>query len=224
MQYVVIGLAAAVSGYAIYRNWRKIVRLFRGKKVAVLGKRGVGKSRLIEYLTNGTVHATEKYKQTLAPVEAKGRKFDIRDLQLKLRETLEVPGSTDAYKVWKDLFDDSDLVFYLFRVDQIRKNDAEAVQRIVEDTKQIRQWIDEKKRDCPTVIIIGTFCDQDPEYMEQTPSTIGNYQDRFMKTDVIKTAVRYLNAEWWILGSMLNLESTEDLAYRVFDAAKSLRK
>ncbi len=223
MYYWIIGGAiAALSGYAVYRNWRKIVSLLKGKKIAVLGSAGVGKTQLITFLSSGTI--TEDYIQTLAPTAVKGRKFDLRELSLRFRETIDVPGGQVAYGIWKELFDDADLVFYLFRVDKIKVGDTETIKRIQQDAKQIRQWIDEKKRNPPTVLAIGTFCDKDSEYRYLTPSTRGNYQDNFMRMDVIKQVVRYINAEWWILGSMENLRNTEDLAYRLFNTIKTLRK
>ncbi len=216
------GAIAVVSGYAIYRNWRKIVSLLKGKKVAVLGAQGVGKTHLITFLTSGVI--TEDYIQTLAPTAVRGRKFDLRELSLRLRETIDVPGGQVAYGVWKDLFDDADLVFYLFRVDKIKSGNPDTIRRIQQDTKQIRQWIDEKKRNPPTVIAIGTFCDFDPEYRNLTLSTKGNYQESFLRLDVIKQVVRNINAEWWVLGSMENRINTEDLAYRLFNTIKALRK
>lgn len=216
------GAIALASGYAIYRNWRKIVSLLKGKKIAVLGAQGVGKTHLITFLTSGVI--TEEYIQTLAPTSVQGRKFDLRELSLKFRETIDVPGGQVAYAVWKDLFDDADLVFYLFRVDKIKSGDPETIRRIQQDTRQIRQWIDEKKRDHPTVIAIGTFCDFDPDYRSLTLSTKGNYQESFMRLDVIRQVVRNINAEWWVLGSMENIINTEDLAYRLFNTIKALRK
>lgn len=231
MIYVPYGLglvAVAIAIYAIYRNWRKIVSLLKGKKIAVLGALGVGKTSLIRFLSTRTI--TGVYIPTLGAEPVKGVKLNLRDLQLKFRETSDVSGSDLAYGLWEDLFNDADLVFYLFRVDQVKSGNTETIMRILQDAKQIRQWIDGKKKDSPTVLAIGTFCDLDPEYKNLSPSSMGRYQDGFMRLEVMREIVRYIDAKWWVLGSMKDADNpddsrnAEDLAYRIFNTLKGLRK
>lgn len=230
MSYVPYGLgiaAAAIAIYAIYRNWRKIVSLLRGKKIAVLGALGVGKTSLIRFLSTRTI--TGVYVPTLGAEPVKGLKLNLRDLQLKFRETSDVSGSDLAYGLWEELFNDADLVFYLFRVDQVKSGNVETRARILQDAKQIRQWIDGKKKDIPTVLAVGTFCDLDPEYIPN-PSSMGKYQDGFMRLEIMREIVRYIDAKWWVLGSMKDADNpedsrnAEDLAYRIFNTLKGLRK
>lgn len=220
LYYWIVG--TVVGGVLITLNWRGIVRVLKGKKVAVLGERGVGKTHLTKFLSEGSI--SQEYFQTLAPTKISGRRFDLRELKLKLRETIDVPGDEVAYGVWKNLFDDADLVFYVFRVDKIKSGDLNTINRIKKDAKQIRLWIEEKKRNFPTVLAIGTFCDYDPEYIRLTPANFGTYQSNFLQLDVMKQVVQNINAEWWVLGSMKDIQSTELLAYRIFKSIQGLKK
>lgn len=219
--YVAGSLVALATGFIVVQNWRKIVRLLKGKKIAVLGSRGVGKTHMITFLSTGSV--PQEYFQTLAPTKIIGRKFNLGDLDFRFQETIDVPGDQAAYGVWKKLFDDADLVFYLFRVDKIKNGDISEINRVTKDAKQIKLWIEEKKKDHPVVLLIGTFCDKDPEYKESSHSTKGTYQDRFMELTKVKQIIHYINPEWWVLGSMESLESTEELAVQILMTIQGLK-
>jgi len=216
------GLFALATSIIIARNWKKIVRLLKGKQIAVLGARGVGKTHLITFLSKGSI--PREYFQTLAPAKVSGRTFYLGDLKLQFRETIDVPGDQAAYGIWKKMFNEADLVFYLFRADKIKLGDVSEISRIKKDAEQIKLWMNDKKKDYPTVLLIGTFCDKDPEYISLTPSTRGTYQDKFMKLERVKQIVNFVNPEWWIFGSMENLQSTEEIAARIFKAIQALRR
>ena len=57
-----IAVVTALVGTTIVK-WDAIVIALQGKKLAVLGERGVGKTHLISFLTSGSLPA--EYKQTL---------------------------------------------------------------------------------------------------------------------------------------------------------------
>ena len=232
MNYVPYAIGAIFGGiaiYGIYSNWRNIVAQVKGKKIAVLGAHGVGKTCLIKFLTEGTI--TAEYIQTLTPIPIKATKLDLRELHLRFRETIDVSGSISGsalvYGEWKEVFDDADIVLYLFRVDEIKKGKPETIKGILQDAKQIKQWEDDlnnRKRALPIVVVVGTFCDKDPEYNNCVPSTFGNYQDNFMSLSIVQQLLRHIDAKRWILGSMANSLNTEALAYRLFNTIKTLRR
>jgi hypothetical protein len=86
---ILIGLAALLAGGAAL-NWDAVLMAWKGKRLAVLGARGVGKTHLIKFLTSGTIPA--EYKQTVAPEKASARRFALGDLDLKVKDTLDVSG------------------------------------------------------------------------------------------------------------------------------------
>src|SRR5688500_16048996 len=104
-----IGVASLLIGTAA--GWDDIVLMLKGKKFAVLGARRVGKTSLTTFLSSGSIPA--EYEQTLAPKKASARRFPLKDLDLKVKDTLEVSGDKAAYAEWKELHDQSHVVLYL---------------------------------------------------------------------------------------------------------------
>jgi GTPase SAR1 family protein len=213
---IVIGLGA-LFGTVIYINWDKIVIALYGKKIAVLGERAVGKTHLITFLTTGSV--PEQYKQTVRPETASERRFQLEKLDLKIKETRDLSGSDAAYAEWKSLFDESDIVLYLLRVDKLMSGDAYAEARVRKDMKHIGAWLAERNPR-PQFFIVGTHCDlTDPDFTKLPNNKVGEYADKVSRLPAIEDAVRRggggQNAKI-ILGSMKSLPETEALVYRLF--------
>ena len=61
---IVIALTVGFAGGAVASsNWENITYALKGKKIAVLGARAVGKTTLLTYMEKGIL--MERYKQTL---------------------------------------------------------------------------------------------------------------------------------------------------------------
>ncbi len=222
---VVIVLAATAATAAIVLNWDKIVTQLKGKKIAILGARGVGKTTLISFLTTGCV--PESSKQTIRSGNAKGRRFSLRELDLKIKDTRDLPGGPDAYAEWKELFDEADLVFYLLRIDKLVESDAEAENRVRRDMKQIESWLKELKdqRPLPRLFIIGTHGDlANPDLTTLPENEQGNYQDRIRALPIIQECVQRAGGSHntkVVLGSMKSKEETEALVFGIFSQVES---
>src|SRR5262249_21203756 len=93
--WIGIGVVSLLVGTTIAVKWDDIVVALKGKKLAVLGARGVGKTHLITFLSSGSIPA--EYKQTIAPQKASSRRFQLKDLDLKMKDTLDVSGDKAAY-------------------------------------------------------------------------------------------------------------------------------
>ncbi len=52
---ILIGLGLLIGGTAIALSWDDIVISLKGKKLAVLGARGVGKTHLLKFLSTGSI-------------------------------------------------------------------------------------------------------------------------------------------------------------------------
>jgi hypothetical protein len=63
------------AGMAALR-WNEIVMVWKGKRLAVLGERGVGKTHLVKFLSTGSI--PEEYKQTVLPEKAGARRFKLK--------------------------------------------------------------------------------------------------------------------------------------------------
>jgi GTPase SAR1 family protein len=123
---VIATLAALAGGTAL--NWNRVIIAVKGKKLAVLGARAVGKTHLLTFLRSGEIPT--EYKQTATAQKVPSERRQLKDLELILKETLDLPGGQRHYREWKQLYRESDLVLYLFRVDKIVARDREIEERI----------------------------------------------------------------------------------------------
>jgi energy-coupling factor transporter ATP-binding protein EcfA2 len=213
---VVIGVASLLVGTSIALKWDDIVIALKGNRLAVLGARGVGKTHLVKFLTTGSIPA--EYKQTVAPEKASARRFQLKDLDLKVRDTLDVSGDKAAYAEWKELHDQADIVFYLLRADRLIAREVEVEARVRDDLRHISGWV-QASQQRPRFFIIGTHCDFDTEFVSLSKDKIGDYVDKFRRLPIVSELVaRGGGAQQAkvVLGSMKTLEETEALVYQIF--------
>lgn len=213
---IIIAVAALATG-AVALNWDKIVIAYKGKKLAVLGERRVGKTVLINFLTEGTI--PEKYEQTIAKEKTVARRFKLKDLSLSIKASNDVPGSQDDYAVWQSITDDADIVLYLLRIDKLMKGDKRTEKRVEDDMWQIGHWLQENPKDDP-FFIIGTHCDlTKPDLTKLPEDQIGDYKDRINKMPIIKKIVQLgggRNKVRVVLGSLKWKRDTEKLVFQIF--------
>lgn len=213
---IAIAAVLAVIGTTIAVQWDQIVVAFKGKRLAVLGARGVGKTHLIRFLASGSIPA--EYKQTVAPEKASARRFQLKDLDLKVRDTLDVSGDKAAYAEWKELHDKADVVFYLLRADRLIAGDPEVESRVRDDLRHVGGWLDAHKSR-PRFFIIGTHCDFDGEFTALSADRLGDYMDKFRKLPIVAELVARAGGAQQakvVLGSMKSLQDTEMLVYQIF--------
>jgi len=213
---IVVGVVSLLVGTTIAVKWDDIVVALKGKRLAVLGARGVGKTHLIKFLTSGSIPS--EYKQTVAPEKAKAKRFQLKDLDLKVKDTLDVSGDKAAYAEWKELHDQADVVFYLLRADRLIAGDAHVERRVRDDLRHIGGWL-EARAPRPRFFIIGTHCDFDSEFVGLSADKIGDYVDKFRKLPIVSELVaRGGGAQQAkvVLGSMKSVQDTEALVYQIF--------
>jgi len=208
------------GGTATWVYWDEILVSWEGKKVAVLGSRAVGKTCLIKFLSEGTI--PESYVQTVASKKTKPRRFNLEDLDLKIKESLDVSGSKDAYALWKEIVSKADIVMYLMRADRLIAGDVDVEKRIKADLNHISEWMEERSPR-PDLFLIGTHCDLDQEYNTLTEDKVGDYQDRFSKLPIMRDLICRCGGKELskiILGSLKTQDKTEKLVYYIFSQAK----
>lgn len=214
---IAIAAVLAVIGTTIaVVQWDQIVVALKGKRLAVLGARGVGKTHLIKFLASGSIPS--EYKQTVAPEKASARRFQLKDLDLKVKDTLDVSGDKAAYAEWKELHDKADVVFYLLRADRLIAGDPAVELRVRDDLRHISGWLEARKTR-PRFFIIGTHCDYDGEFTALSADRLGDYVDKFRKLPIVAELVARAGGAQQakvVLGSMKSLEDTEMLVYQIF--------
>lgn len=211
---IVVAICSGLATVAL--NWDNIVIAFKGKKLAVLGARHTGKTHLIQFLTSGSIPSN--YGQTTAPDKTPKRRFQLRDLSLNLKESLDVGGDVANYAEWKDLIDKADAVFYLLRADKLLAGERETEARVRADMKHVEVWLESLKQR-PQFFIVGTHCDHDPEFYSISADRLGDYVDKFRRIPAVVEIVARAGGSGKakvILGSMKTIENTEALVYQIF--------
>ena len=119
----------------------------KGKKFAVLGERKAGKTVLVNFLTKGTF--SKEYAQTLLPKKTDSNHFKLEDLELKVEESVDVPGVDYYFDRWEDITKKADIVLYLLRADKLRAGDKPTEERVKTDMGQIGRWMKENSKEYP---------------------------------------------------------------------------
>ncbi len=210
-----LGVVALLAGTAAVK-WDDIVIAFKGKRLAVLGARNVGKTHLVTFLSTGSIPAD--YKQTAFVEKTGSRRFQLRELDLKVKDSLDVAGDKSSYAEWKELHDQADVVFYLLRADRLIARDREVENRVRDDLRHISGWL-EARSPRPPLFIIGTHCDLDPGFRDTPPDKLGDFSDGFRKLPIVMELVYRAGGAQQVkvvLGSMKTVQDTEALVYRVF--------
>jgi len=214
--WIAVAVVTVLTGTTIAVKWDEIQVKLKGKRLAVLGSRGVGKTHLVKFLSTGSIPA--EYKQTVAPEKASSRRFQLQELDLKLKDSLDVSGDKAAYGQWKELHDQADIVFYLLRADQLIAGDRDVEERVRNDLKHIGEWL-MARNPHPSFFIIGTHCDLDAEFRSTSANKIGDYVDKFRRLPIVHELVARAGGEQQakvVLGSMKAVQDTEALVYQIF--------
>lgn len=206
---VAVGTVGLVALGAILEYWE-------GKRIAILGPRGVGKTALAKFLEDETI--TEQYNPNARAETRKCRTLALKDLKIEIEESYDVHGTDEAYDVWKKLTQKADVVFYLFRTDKLIKGDADTEKRLLKDMKHIIDWLSERDPR-PDLFLIGTHCDRVREYHRKKPEAKVAYLESFMKRPDIRNLVRRADGAKHVtvlLGITNTQEEIESLVYNIF--------
>lgn len=209
---LLIGASAATIAW----KWEDIEIALKGKKIAVLGARRVGKTTLLTYMSQGILIDT--YVQTLKGQEVQRKRMKLGDLDIKLKKTNDISGSTDAYVKWKELFSESDLILYIVRTDQLLNRDSDTENRVDADLRQIQSWI--KVSDKKQFFIVGNHWDSDPDFKNLKPDNLGDYADRFKALPVVRIMIQRaggLSKVKVVLGSLKSKDKADRLITEIFE-------
>lgn len=208
----VVAVATAL-GFGIPLVLKRFGEKADGKTITILGRQEVGKSTLLHFLSKGKIPD----RRTLTPDPLPGETFTL-DIQGK-GEVLftvpkDLPGHTEpAYKDWKNGFQSSDYVWYLFRSDLIAAGDPAEVKLVKEHLDHLVDWyvdLREKKSATPKVILVGVFADLDPSYSDN-----GAFENTVKATEVVKQNAVKLGKADIVIGSQVSIGAAEKLVERI---------
>lgn len=150
---IILGaMAATAIGSSAYYLWDKWTR----KTIVILGRQATGKTTLITYLQTAKI---EKAPQVTAHFEdiqqTETKHLQNLGLEISLQETLR-DYSGDG-KWTKEIIDKTEILLYLFRVDEWYNDPSHIEKQIEEDLKNISAHLN--KKEIP-IFFIGSHFDK----------------------------------------------------------------
>ncbi len=224
-QYILYAILAALGIWGVTKlikiSWEVLRKLLYGKRIVILGAHAVGKTHLIQFLTKETIPL--EYELTIDPTREKGRKlkvsdqtFKLSDLDLKIDDIIDFSGGEDWYPLWKEQFDKADIVFYLFKANDYFSGEKSTQNRVHQDLGQIDIWFKENMSHKPVYFLVGTHCDFISGYLEIPLKNRASFSDKLIQTAAARNLKLHVDAPRILLGSMEDLQNTEELVYRLF--------
>ena len=170
---------------------------------------------MIKFLTEGSI--PEEYEATNDPQRVSGRRFQLKDLELAIQDTIDVPGRRNID--WEKIIKDADIVMYLLRVDRLMEGHRPTESRVQKDIGQIKRWLDANPKKFP-LFVIGTHCDlTDPDLTTLSLDQIGDYEDKVREMAIFRHIELLGGGESKVtlmLGSLKSEATTEALVHRLF--------
>lgn len=210
-----LGLLGAIGVAAYVLNFKSVT----GKKLAILGAQGTGKTTLATFLTSGEI--PEDYEQTTRSKKIKSS-VKMADLKIEIQDIEDLPGSKEAYRDWKRVFMESDIVIYIIDAHKVTEsNDRKYIARIENDAAHIRDWILEAKQSGheKKIFLLNTHCDLLSSYAGIKPSNRGDFYDTLRKNPNINKVSSFLNAANTLSvysGSLKSVNDCRDLTIDMF--------
>ncbi|MDD5268985.1 MAG: GTPase domain-containing protein [Methylococcales bacterium] len=140
---------------------------FIGKRLAVLGPRNVGKTRILNFLTKGELPKVGKEKATVfEPTQS--NIYEYNKTRFVLKKTHDVGGGSELYgfnkevsSQWKSIISKCDVVIFIFRCDWVSNPSLYEAQcaTMLDEITKIANYFDHFYRRSKPVILVGTFLD-----------------------------------------------------------------
>ena len=161
-----------ISGYIVIRM---IIKYFSQKRICILGERRVGKTMLFDFLSTGIIHG--QYNPTTHTIGVKGRSITLKNLNLRIADSLDVTGNPDGWGDWEKSYKKADYIIYMFRADLVFPSSLE---HIVNSFKENLKKDSEKygKKFSQFIQLFNGYLDSKPEQSKRLRknSTTGTIQ------------------------------------------------
>lgn len=223
--------AFLTSGTAIIVFIDELYKYFFKNKIAIIGERATGKTKLWEFLSKGVI--SKDYLQTQSAEKVRVKNLNLEDLKLKLKKfQIDVPGGWDFVEIWFNLARESDFVFFLFRLPCIYNSEdscrlscpfknmllCDGRKDYIKKMEIVLRKIKENNLVNKTVLV-GTFADYVNDFIElERNGKEGNFYEKFVKS--LDYNFSNLIKDFKIVfGSLKDTNSTEKLTVKIFKKA-----
>ncbi|QCG92718.1 hypothetical protein E6C67_02040 [Azospirillum sp. TSA2s] len=219
-QYIAAGvgtLLVLAAGKKIIENWQKVEKELKGKRIAVLGPRASGKTTIIKFLLKGEL--SEEYIATPKPEKYSGKTFRLQELELKIEDTMDVPGDIQSHDDWERLYRDADVACYLIDASKIHRGDSAYEKTVLSEMRHIGEWFDDRKDSPPHFFLIATHCDLISEYASLPHGGKTEFTDAFWKKPAVQNLINHGRGSKnvkCVAGSLKDRDGTERLVSDIF--------
>ncbi len=101
-----VAVATLITGLTAKTYYSRL----SGKRLAILGARGTGKTTLYNFLTGGELTGATAVQTTKANL------YKLNDLSLNIKQGVDIGGSQDFRDRWVSIMKDSDYIFYMIDI------------------------------------------------------------------------------------------------------------
>ena len=167
---VLIGLGVLVTGAFAVANWdewfssssqaEEFHTKADGKKIAILGRRETGKSRIFELLTTGKIDITKTYEQTRTfnAISETHVKIVDANIDFVMVNSADLGGSERSYSDWLKQAKDADFILYLINAKDLMENKAGFKENIKKDMQMINEIV--RNNEVSKVFLVTTHSDE----------------------------------------------------------------
>ena len=155
--------------------------MWSGKRITVLGGRGVGKTTFLHYLKTQKIKSSseqthiENYQSMTVKVD---------NISLHIKEGQDVGGSQSQHGEWRKQIQEADILFYLMDISKILAKDKRYIDNVKKDITAIQGEI-EKRQDKIAVFLIANHADKCDEYT----SNLAKFEEKVNKNQTVETVV-----------------------------------
>ncbi len=200
--------------------WNEIITALKGKKIAIFGARGTGKTTLWQYLDMIKKDGIETSQTTEVTITRTGSirvnlGQDDKTTTIKFQKSNDLPGSEEIRDTrYADIFKSTDIVLYLINAYELLNNQNSHIQkRIEDDLKNMQLWMKEFKSKKKRVFVIGNHFDRiDSNFADA--NKIGKYQDQFETNEIIS---QYSIGMIKIIGTLKSRDTMKKIMEKVIN-------
>lgn len=208
---LIIGIGISAVGYVLYKAF------WDGKKIAVLGSRGVGKTTFWEFLKTKQI-SNEQFEATTTRRKIKRITIEEDGLKLKFSHNHDVGGGKTKYADWDFVVNDADYIFYILNIHEVLQRNSKYITSVKDDINYIGEKI-RAKQPSAKVFLLATHADLQSRYK----TNLNELEQVVAQNTVVNECQAKLGGSKnckLILGSLATTKEAQNLLSNILQSAK----